>query len=40
MRKGDTTKIFFICIDFGHLSKNYMNTTIIEDKKKAKTHNF
>ena len=36
MRKEDTTKRCFICIELGHLAKNYMNIGIIEDVKKRK----
>ena len=40
MRKKDTTKICFICIELGHLSKNYMNIGRIEDEKKEKDDNI
>ena len=40
MRKRDTTKICFICIELGHLAKNCMNTGRIEDDKKAKADNI
>ena len=40
MRKRDTTRKCFICIELGHLSKNYMNTRRVEDEKKAKDDNF
>ena len=40
MRKRHSTKRFFICTKLGHLSKNYMNTTRIEDEKKAKADNI
>ena len=40
MRKRDTTKRCFICTKLGHLSKNYMNTSRIEDEKKAKVDNI
>lgn len=33
MRKRDTTKRCFICIELGHLAKNCMNTERIEDEK-------
>ena len=39
MRKRDTTKRLFICIDLGHLAKNYMNIGRIEDEKKEKAEN-
>ena len=34
MRKRDTTRRCFICIEHGYLAKNYMNTRRIEDEKK------
>ena len=40
MRKRDTTKRCFICIELGHLAKNYMNTGRIEYEKKAKDDNI
>ena len=40
MRKRNTTKRCFICIELGHLTKNYMNTRIIEDEKKEKEDNI
>lgn len=40
MRKRDTTKRCFICIEFGHLSKNYMNTKKIKYEKKTKADNI
>ena len=40
MRKRDTTKRCFTCIELGHLAKNYMNTGIIEDEKKEKVDNI
>ena len=40
MRKRDTTKRCFICIELGHLAKNYMNTRRIEDEKKGKAENI
>ena len=39
MRTRDTTRKFFICTKLGHLAENYMNTTRIEDEKKAKADN-
>ena len=36
MRKRDTTKRCFTCTKLGHLAKNYMSTSRIEDEKKAK----
>ena len=35
MRRRDTTKRCFICIELGHLAKNCMNIGRIEDEKKA-----
>ena len=40
MRKRDTTKRCFICIQLGHLSNNYMNKGRIEDEKKNKAENI
>ena len=40
MRKRDTTRRCFFCIEIGHLAKNYMNTGSIEDEKKAKDNNI
>ena len=40
MRKRDTTKRCFICIELGHVAKNCMNTSRIEDEKKAKNDNI
>ena len=40
MRKRDTTKICFTCIELGHLAKNYMNTSTMEDEKKEKADNI
>ena len=40
MRTRDTTKRCFICIELGHLAKNYMNTRRIEDEKKEKAKNI
>ena len=40
MMKRDTTKICFICIELGHLAKNYKNTRRVEDEKKAKSNNI
>ena len=40
MRKRDTTKRCFICIELGHLAKSYMNTGRIEDEKKEKVDNI
>ena len=34
MRTKDTTKICFIYIELGHLSKNYMNRARVKDEKK------
>ena len=36
MRKRDTTKVFFTCTKLGHLAKNCMSTSRIEDEKKKK----
>ena len=40
MKKRDTTKRCFSCIELGHLAKNYMNTGRIEDEKKEKADNI
>ena len=40
LRKRDTNKRCFICIELGYLRKNYMNTRINEDEKKAKDDNI
>ena len=40
MRKRDTTKKFSICIELGHLAKNYMNTGRIKDEKKERANNI
>ena len=40
MRTRDTTRRCFICIELGHLAKNYMNIEMIEDKKKSKANNI
>ena len=40
MRKRETTKRCFICTEIGHLAKNCINTTRIEDEKKAKFDNI
>ena len=40
MRKRDTTRIRFICIELGHLAENYMNIGRIEDEKKEKDNNI
>ena len=40
MRKRDTTKRCFICIELDHLAKNYMNTGRIEDEKKERVDNI
>ena len=34
MRIRDTSRRCFMCIEPGHLNKNYMNTRRIEDEKK------
>ena len=39
MRKIDSTKRCFICIELGHLAKNCMKIGIIKDEKKAKANN-
>ena len=40
MRKRDTTKKYFICIELGHLAKNFINRERIKDEKKAKANNI
>ena len=40
MRTRDTIGRCLICIELGHLVKNYINTRRIEDKKKAKANNI
>ena len=40
MRNKDTTKRFFICVELGHLAKNYMKIGRIEDEKKARADNI
>ena len=40
MGKRVTAKRCFICIKLGHLAKNYMNTSRIEDEKKVKDENI
>ena len=40
MRKRDSTRRCFICIELGNIAKNYMNTRRIEDEKKAKAENI
>ena len=40
MRKRDTTKRCFICIELGHLAKNYMNSGRTKDEKKKKANNI
>ena len=40
MRKRDTAKRCFFCIELGHLAKNCMNIGRIEDEKKAKVDNI
>ena len=40
MRKRDTTKRCFICIELDHPTKNCMNIGRIEDEKKEKANNI
>ena len=40
MRKRDTTRRYFICIELRHLAKNCINTGRIEDEKKDKDDNI
>ena len=40
MRKIDTTKRCFTCIELGHLAKNSTNIGRIEDEKKEKANNI
>lgn len=40
MRKKDTTKRYFICIELGNLDKKSMNIGRIEDEKKSKANNI
>ena len=40
MRKRDTTRRCFICIELGNLAKNCISIGRIEDEKKAKVDNI
>ena len=40
MRTRDTTRRCFICIELGHLAKNFMNTRRIKVEKKEKADNI
>ena len=40
LRKRDTTIRCYICTKLGHIVKNCMNTSKIEDEKKAKDDNI
>ena len=40
IRKRDTTKRCFICIEIGHVSMKCINIRIIEDEKKARANNI
>ena len=40
LRKRDSTVRCYTCTEIGHIAKNYMNISRIEDEKKAKVANI